>query len=272
MSDNKKTKSRNPSTRHLLGLLSLLFSVIALVIASKPLLLHTNDNMQNKLSAISSHSMQLQNQIQLLQQQFTELENKSQQPAISEKDRSIIFTLDSIKQQLLDLNLTPRQAQNNDSQPKPSSTIKENTTWKERLHHALNKLKSFVKVQHTSHPIKAMLSASDYLSIKLLIASTLTQTQWAVIASNQALYQHTLAQAESMLQRYFSHFQAQTQPLTVKIQVLKRRELDINELAIKAPMSQALATAGDIIAPALNKKKPIVENKQPPSPPQVQAL
>ena len=123
MSDNKKTKSRNPSTRHLLGLLSLLFSVIALVIASKPLLLHTNDNMQNKLSAISSHSMQLQNQIQLLQQQFTELENKSQQPAISEKDRSIIFTLDSIKQQLLDLNLTPRQAQNNDSQPKPSSSI-----------------------------------------------------------------------------------------------------------------------------------------------------
>ncbi len=95
-------------------------------------------------------------------------------------------------------------------------------SWKEALLLSLQSLKELVKVQRHSKPIEPILSLNEQVLAKEHLRLFLEQMRWAVLHSNETVYQDSLRNAEQWLDNYFESSDEQTQKLKAALKALEK--------------------------------------------------
>jgi uroporphyrin-III C-methyltransferase len=75
--------------------------------------------------------------------------------------------------------------------------------WKEKLMATLHSLQNLITIRRVQEPAKPLISVDQQLNVVESIRLHLAQAQWAILRQDQNLYQTSLSQAKTELQKYF---------------------------------------------------------------------
>lgn len=118
-------------------------------------------------------------------------------------------------------------------QPSDPST----PSWKKKMRQGMNLLERLVVIRHHETPIQPLLSPMHELLIRDSLKMNLQQAQWAILQKNIPVYQLSLTQALTNLQKYFDNQAASTQALIKSLEELQGETIQQKQ----PPIEQSLA-------------------------------
>lgn len=125
-----------------------------------------------------------------------------------------------------------------------SSTSVHDKTWKSRFQDSLSQLQKLVVIRHHTEDIVPLLSAEQVSLIRENIRLNLQEAQWAVLQLDEELYQLTLKQAITSINRSFQINADSTQALVKQLQDLQGIKLTQDKPAI----DQSLTLLNQVIS------------------------
>ncbi len=137
----------------------------------------------------------------------------------------------------------------------------------------LNELTRYVRIDfQAGNSVKPLLAGQSLAQVRLALSLAIEQAQWAVLNSNEKVYQQSLDQAARLIEDHFSEENGQSRGLRDRIEALKERQVSVT-LPDLAPALQALQayvqkreSADDAAAPANgNDKQPSNEEPEQPA-------
>lgn len=151
----------------------------------------------------------------------------------------------SIKTDSLTRNQTPHE----------TSSIKAPSTWHDHLKANLKTLEGLVIIRKHAQPIQPLLREGEAHLLRAIIQFNLQEAQWAVLQTNDSVYQIALNQAIQNINRSFNSNQATTKALLITLNELKQCKLTRAKPKVGASLKQLNqfieATASKMPAPSV---------------------
>ncbi|MCP9340715.1 uroporphyrinogen-III C-methyltransferase [Pseudomonas xanthomarina] len=106
----------------------------------------------------------------------------------------------------------------------------------------LNELTRYVRIDFDAgNSVKPLLAGQSLAQVRLALSLAIEQAQWAVLNSNEKVYQQSLEQAAQLIKDHFSEENGQSRGLRDRIEELKTRQVSVS-LPDLAPALRALQT------------------------------
>lgn len=166
-----------------------------------------------------------------------------------------------IWQQLSDMthHLLKLKMSNLTSELSVDETPKElKTGWREALKASYNEIKDLIRVtKYEQESFAPILDASEQDQLLQVMTLMIEQAKWAVLNQNQNIYQNSLNQLSSFLEKFFIQ-DSQAQGILTSIDTLKAQNVSVEAPDIsrsKFALSQALSNIG-------NKRDSVLESQE----------
>ena len=134
----------------------------------------------------------------------------------------MLSQLDATADLINTLNLKPVVLPLNANTP---TTQMKASAWREYLKQSLNALQTLVVVRHHDEAINPMPSPAYESLLRDNIRFNLQQAQWAILKSNDAVYQHALTQALKQINQAFKSDTTEINLITHQLQTLQKIHL-----------------------------------------------
>ncbi len=106
----------------------------------------------------------------------------------------------------------------------------------------LNELTRYVRIDFDAgNSVKPLLAGQSLAQVRLALSLAIEQAQWAVLNSNEKVYQQSLDQAAQLINDHFSEENGQSRGLRDRIEELKTRQVSVS-LPDLSPALRALQT------------------------------
>ncbi|PIQ43577.1 MAG: hypothetical protein COV52_07900 [Gammaproteobacteria bacterium CG11_big_fil_rev_8_21_14_0_20_46_22] len=135
----------------------------------------------------------------------------------------IYMQLNALQKQAMGLSIYRNQFKEKDNNVLKTNNPAEKGSFAHGMWHALSKV---VVVRRHDQPIEPLLSSAEHNVVMQNLSLLFSQAQWALVQRNSVLYQESLKQIVSMLQRYFDHDQTQALPIIQAIEKLQAVDVD----------------------------------------------
>lgn len=108
-----------------------------------------------------------------------------------------------------------------------SEKSSENKTaeWKKSLKSSWQEFKTLVKIQRHSAPIEPILKESEQVLAKENLLLIFEQLRWAILHTNNAVYQRSISEAKQWLNQYFEASDSRTQQMQTSLDELAKVDL-----------------------------------------------
>ena len=111
-----------------------------------------------------------------------------------------------------------------------------------RWQHWLNELSRYVRIDfNAGTDVKPLLAGQSLAQVRLALSLAIEQAQWAVLNSNQKVYEQSLQQASRLIADHFSEANGQSRGLRDRIEQLEKQQVSVT-LPDLAPALQAMQT------------------------------
>ncbi len=97
--------------------------------------------------------------------------------------------------------------------------------WKKGLHNTWNELKGLIKVQRHTAPIEPILNESEQALAKENLLLIFEQIRWAILQSNNTVYQESIQNAKQWLNHYFENTDSRTRHIQDALNDLAKIDL-----------------------------------------------
>ncbi len=139
---------------------------------------------------------------------------------------AILGQLQALITQSQQLKFTePQFNQNTKEVTSKSTSAAQDSTMKEAWQKTLESLKKVVIIRHNTKPLPTLQSPDEINAITEALTLTFEQAKWAVIKRHSKLYQFSLEQALTMLERYYQP-SSQLKSMQATIETLKKEALN----------------------------------------------
>lgn len=135
----------------------------------------------------------------------------------------IYMQLNALQKQAMGLSIYRNQFKEKDNNVLKTNNPAEQGSFAHGMWHALSKV---IVVRRHDQPIEPLLSSAEHNVVMQNLSLLFSQAQWALVQRNSVLYQESLKQIVSMLQRYFDHDQTQALPIIQAIEKLQAVDVD----------------------------------------------
>ena len=106
----------------------------------------------------------------------------------------------------------------------------------------LNELTRYVRIDfNAGTDVKPLLAGQSLAQVRLALSLAIEQAQWAVLNSNQKVYEQSLQQASRLIADHFSEENGQSRGLRERIEQLEKQQVSVT-LPDLAPALQAMQT------------------------------
>lgn len=189
---------------------------------------HSVPAAQHLLQLVNARLLSLGNpEVQALQSNVSQA--LEQLKAIPEVDRAhILAELDTVGQQLAAVPIKVPQLEKQTQNP--TEIHKESKSnlpqWRLVLNQSLQALHEIVIIKQQQVPIEPMLSEQSYFYLLEQLQFRVQQAEWAVIKTNNQLYQKSLQQIVSLLQSYFETNATRTQAVLTQLKTLQQIDIE----------------------------------------------
>lgn len=155
--------------------------------------------------------------------------------SLPEVDRTGLFLqLGALRGQANQLNGLAPEFKNGPSQSGDQS--------QSRWQHWLNELTRYVRIDfNAGTDVKPLLAGQSLAQVRLALSLAIEQAQWAVLNSNQKVYEQSLQQASRLIADHFSEENGQSRGLRERIEQLQKQQVSVT-LPDLAPALQAMQT------------------------------
>lgn len=134
----------------------------------------------------------------------------------------------------------------------------------------LNELTRYVRIDFDAgNSVKPLLAGQSLAQVRLALSLAIEQAQWAVLNSNEKVYQQSLEQAAQLINDHFSEENGQSRGLRDRIEELKTRQVSVS-LPDLSPALRALQTyvqkresSESVASPADSKSQQPEEDTSP---------
>lgn len=106
-----------------------------------------------------------------------------------------------------------------------TETATDTSTWKKGLATTWHELKGLIKIQHHDAAIEPVLNESEQALAKENLLLILEQVRWAILHTNNTVYQGSLLEAKQWLNRYFEANDNRTQAMQASLDELAKIDL-----------------------------------------------
>lgn len=192
-----------------------------------------------QLREITSYGSEVENLRRLLSEKLTQLQ------MLPVLDRTAILAqLNTLQTQVITLPLRTPHATVKNTSLNPSAenhvvTPPTSTSWLESLRDSLQHFKQLIVIRHVDQPIEPLLPEDQTRLLEQRLQLSLQQTQWALLHSDDSLYQLSLTTLQNEIQRYFDVQAHSTKNTLAMIDQLKKVSLSTSTLDFK-PMLSAI--------------------------------